>query len=97
MKQYKITENNITYDITKHPNGDKYWYKNGKYHRENGPAVILTDLHKAWYKNGLLHRSNGPAVEYVSGSKEYWYNGKRLNNIKSDEDLKRYIKLLSIS
>jgi len=72
MKYYKITENNITYDIREYLD------------------------YKCCLLNGKLHRENGPACEYASGNKEYWYNGKFLENIGSDEELKRYIKLLSI-
>jgi len=73
MKYYKITENNVTYDVYEAPNG-----------------------YKAWYKNGKRHRENGPACEYADGSIEYWYNGNYLYKIKSDKELIRYIKLLSI-
>ena len=97
MKQYKINENNITYDIEEQFDGDKTWYKNGKRHRENGPACEWSDGTKIWYKNGLHHRDDGPACEYANGSIDYWYNGKRLENINSYEDLLRYIKFLSIS
>ena len=48
------------------------YYKNNKYHREDGPAIILTDGTTEWYKNGELHRIDGPAVEYPNGDK-YWY------------------------
>ena len=44
--------------------GDKYWYLNGKYHRQNGPAVEYANGDRVWYLNGQLHRENGPAVEY---------------------------------
>jgi len=61
-------------------NGDQYWYKNGKYHRddldEKGrvlPAVIC--------KNGLRHRDeNGktlPAIIYSDGNRHWYKNGKR--------------------
>jgi hypothetical protein len=49
---------------------------NGKYHRENGPALEYPGGDKFWYLNGKLHREDGPAVEYTNGDK-YWYlNGK---------------------
>ena len=96
MKCYKITENNITYDIEETDCGNKYWILNDLYHRDNGPAIEYSDGSKSWYKNGLYHRVGGPAVEWADGSIEYWYNGEILD-IKSDKELKRYIKLLSIS
>ena len=120
IKKYKITENNITYDVEEYSSGNKYWYINGKYHRENGPAIESKNGDKWWYVNDELHRENGPAVEHYDGSKEwykndkshrydgpakewaagsveYWYNGNYLYNINSDKELKRYIKLISIS
>ena len=57
-------------------NGDKYWYKNGKCHREDGPAVEYTNGDKLWYKNDQLHREDGPALEYVNGNKYWFKNGK---------------------
>ena len=30
----------------------EYWYLNGKWHREDGPAVIYSDGTQAWYING---------------------------------------------
>ena len=54
------------------------WLKNGKYHREPGPAIIYPSGAKYWYKNGSLHREDGPAIIYPNGS-EYWYlNGKQV-------------------
>jgi hypothetical protein len=28
------------------------WYRNGKVHREDGPAVVNSDGSKEWYQNG---------------------------------------------
>ena len=53
--------------------GSKHWYKNGKRHREDGPAVEYADGYKKWYINGLLHREDGPAVEYDDDKR--WYVG----------------------
>jgi hypothetical protein len=33
-------------------NGTKRWWLNGKFHREDGPAVEYADGDKAWYLNG---------------------------------------------
>ena len=57
-------------------NGDKYWYLNGKRHREDGPAVEYAAGDKSWYLNGKYHREDGPAVDYASGYKSWWLNGK---------------------
>ena len=34
-----------------HPDGSEYWYKDGKSHRENGPAIINTNGKEYWYKD----------------------------------------------
>jgi hypothetical protein len=31
--------------------GNKYWYKDGKFHHEDGPAVECVNGKKCWYKN----------------------------------------------
>ena len=71
--------------LKKHPNftgclidedDDIAWYKNGKCHRENGPALELASGSKAWFKNGNCHRENGPAVEYADGDKRWYLYGK---------------------
>ena len=33
-------------------NGNKIWYLNGKYHREDGPAIERADGTKYWFLNG---------------------------------------------
>ena len=30
----------------------KAWYQNGKFHREDGPAIEYADGRKYWYQNG---------------------------------------------
>lgn len=49
------------------------WYKNGLYHRLDGPAVIGPDheVYKVWYKDGRRHREDGPAL--VTDNCEKWY------------------------
>ena len=56
--------------------GDKHWYKDGVLHREDGPAIEMTNGDKYWYINGMLHREDGPAVEYTFRV-EWWYEGKK--------------------
>ena len=56
--------------------GSKYWYLNGKLHREDGPAVEYSDRDKEWYLNGKRHREDGPAIEYSDGDKSWYLNGK---------------------
>lgn len=35
--------------------GNKTWFKNGKLHREDGPAIETSDGSKYWYFKGKLH------------------------------------------
>ena len=51
-------------------------YKEGSFHRRNGPAIEHINGSKLWYKDGDRHREDGPACEYADGYKE-WY----LNNV----------------
>ena len=75
--------------------------KNGKYHNENGPAVIRyypngNVEYKSWYINGKEHNENGPAIieYYPNGNvkhKSWWINDKCHNDngpavIRYDED-----------
>jgi len=64
--------------IVEQKNGTKVsYFKEGKLHRENGPAVEESGEYKSWYKEGKLHREDGPAVEHSNGD-EFWYKeGKR--------------------
>jgi len=65
----------------KYSDGTQKWYKNGKVHREDGPAVIYSNGTQYWYKNGEFHREDGPTVIHVDG-KQYWY----LNDKKYSRD-----------
>jgi hypothetical protein len=56
--------------------GDKHWSLNGKWHREDGPALEWTNGNKFWYLNGKRHREDGPAVEWTDGHKEWFLDGK---------------------
>lgn len=61
-----------------HEDGTKYWYHNGKLHREDGPAIEYPDGSKFWYNNDKLHRDDGPAVEHSNGDK-FWYKYGKLH------------------
>ena len=63
-------------------NGDKFWYLNGKRHREDGPACEFINGDKFWYLNGKTHREDGPAVEYHNGHKEYWINNNYYDSLE---------------
>ena len=55
-------------------------YRNGQLHREDGPAVELSDGSMIWYLYGKLHRTDGPAQQSPLGRKaSAWYvNGVQL-------------------
>ena len=80
--------------------------KNGKPHREDGPAIIFEDGAKYWYLNGLQHRESGPAIMYSNGAKGFFYKHKRyvaynkftntlwlekIKKLKREEELKIFV------
>jgi hypothetical protein len=66
----------IEYTVKVMAYGSKFWYLNGKLHREDGPAIEWASGGKRWYLNDELHREDGPAIEYASGDKLWYLNGK---------------------
>jgi hypothetical protein len=56
--------------------GAKRWYLNGKFHREDGPAIEYPDGERCWYFNGKLHRIGGPAWEWPNGERWWLLNDK---------------------
>ena len=52
--------------------GTKRWFKDGKLHRYDGPAVIRSDGEQWWYKNDKIHRDDGPAGIFPDGT-QYWF------------------------
>ena len=42
-------------EIDFYSDGTKYWYLNGKLHREDGPAIEWSDGLKQWYLKGELY------------------------------------------
>lgn len=53
-------------------NGTIVWYKKGEYHKEDRPAIEVSDGSYHWYLNGVRHRNNGPAL-YLLNESEVWY------------------------
>ena len=68
----------IEYKVRVYDTGDKYWWSNGKLHREDGPAVEFTNGDKYWFLNDKRHREDGPAMVRPNGNNSWWINGKRL-------------------
>ena len=82
--------------------GSKHWYLNGKWHREDGPAIEDANGSKFWYLNGELHREDGPAIEDADGIKCWYLNGNRVSwqevfkNAKTQEQEVRILCYVSI-
>jgi len=68
----------IKYEVKVYNDGNKYWYLNGKSHREDGPAIEYANGDKKWYLDDTLHREDGPAMEFASGGKAWYLNGEKL-------------------
>jgi hypothetical protein len=62
--------------VVEHSDGEKVWYLNGQYHREDGPAREWADGEKQWRLNGQRHRVDGPAIERSDGTKHWYLNGQ---------------------
>lgn len=75
---YVATANGINQVALQYKNGDIFWYRNGKLHRENGPAIEFANGDKHWYINGKLHREDGPAIEDAINGIEKWYKNGEL-------------------
>jgi len=64
----------------KYTNGTQMWYKNGKRHREDGPALIWYDGTQMWWLNSRLY------------SKEAYYQELHKRGIITEQEL--FIELL---
>ena len=71
--------------------GTKFYYKNGLYHREDGPAIEYKNGSYMWYNNGNLHKEDGPAAKFGKTYVWYWCNKKI--PVYSQEEFTRYLKL----
>ena len=65
--------------------GDKVWYLNGNFHREDGPAIECANGDKAWLLMGNYHREDGPAIEYADGDKSWYLMGKYLSEAQFNQ------------
>lgn len=74
--------NGLTYIYNKpatghyiNPAGTHRWFKCGKLHRIDGPAIIYQNGEKQWYQNGNPYRENDlPHAETNSGGKMWHHN-----------------------
>ena len=56
--------------------GTRKWLKDGKLHREDGPAIIYPNGTEVWYLNGHRHRVCGPAITTYNGTQVWYKDGK---------------------
>jgi hypothetical protein len=78
--------------IVKWDNDNIEYRKNGKWHREDGPAIIWQSGYKSWYFKGKRHNLNGPAIIYPDGREGYFIHGEPTTK----EALQFYIDLLKL-
>lgn len=45
----------------------------GVWHREDGPALRVSDGLEAWYRYGKLHRADSPAISDQSSGYKAWF------------------------
>lgn len=61
-----------------YPNGDSYWYKEGKIHRDNDMPAVVTYNAEMWLQDNKHHRDNDlPAIIFKEGSQKWYHHGKR--------------------
>lgn len=88
LKSWESPPKNFT-GLVEYEYKDKYWYKNGELHREDGPAIEKTNGFKAWYKNGLGHREDGPAEIYPNGTEKWWIEDEYYTEEEFKEEIER--------
>jgi hypothetical protein len=45
--------------------GHKAWYRNGKLHREDGPAIEYSNGFKVWYINGIEQEKTDLSIDWI--------------------------------
>ena len=60
-------------------NGDKYWYINGKFHREDGPAADYAD----GFKSGWLNDIQQSEEEFTKKAKKKKFTASEIASLKS--------------
>lgn len=86
----------IEYTVKVYDGGDKFWYLNGKLHREDGPAVEYADGYKSWYLNGKRHREDGPAIECADGDKAWYLNGNKVTEEEHKRQTSKVVEMTSV-
>lgn len=76
----------------------KFYFKNGKIHKDGHPAIIYDGGSKKWCKDGKLHRKDGPAIERANGVIEWWINGEQIpeQDSRLENAKQSYVKELAL-
>jgi len=73
----------------------KFYIKDQKFHREDGPAVENGDI-KYWVRHGKLHREDGPAIESPDREEYYlddiFYDREEWTSIMRERKLDSFLK-----
>jgi len=64
-------------------NKSKSWFKNGYFHRENGPSFEGQNGYREWRQNGKRHRLDGPAVAWCDGTNSWYLNDEKPLEVKN--------------
>lgn len=57
--------------------GARTWWRDGRLHRDDGPAVERPDGRREWWRDGQRHRADGPAIECADGYRSWYLDGQR--------------------
>ena len=77
-----IEVNNVelSTSLIEYANGDKYWYKNGKLHRENDkPAIELFSSGKSWWINDNFIKCNWDKFGDTYSDKFFDWSGNEIH------------------
>ena len=66
-----------------------FYDKNGRFHREKGPAVLHANGSREYYRHGQLHNENGPARRMSDGRTEFWIAGVQVDPPQATAEAKK--------
>lgn len=72
------------------------YYKDGLFHRHDGPAIIWQNGAKSWRVFGKHHREDGAAIQCKNGYEEYCYNDIWYSEIQSDDEWFEKVRSLKL-
>jgi len=97
VKDQNQVPKGYTGHITCADDGTQKWYKNGKVHREDGPAIIWADGTQVWFKNNKAHREDGPAIIEPDGSQSWFLEGKKYSKEEFDVIRNKYTSHIKLT